>query len=174
MKVLIVLSLLVVAALCITPKENGAPPSENMLLFIEGFAIGLEVEIGNPAVCAKDLNVTETDILDGYQKIKSGVDNWDIYTVEDGLRLWSMALNEVSYALGDCGAEKLAADIQALTKELSSGTTGLLEFVARELLAIIENDVQVLFDDAFVAMEAGDWKTLGIDSGKIIGILLNQ
>jgi len=150
-----------------------APPS-NITDFIEGFAEGLEVEIGNPAVCAKDVNVTEEEFIQGFAKIKDGINHLNIFEVQDGLVLWSQALMGINTALRDCGAEKIANDIEEILKEFSSGPAGILEFVAREILAIIENDVQKLFNQAISAVESGDWKTAGIASGKIVGILLNQ
>jgi len=169
---------LVVLVLCSllvgTYSKIADPPSENILLFIEGFALGLEIEIGDPALCAKDVNVTEEDFIDGFNKIKNGINKYSISEIEAGLRDWANGIYEVNLALRDCGAGKIADDIESIMQELQSGTTGLLEFIARELLAIIDNDISDLFEKAFDAIEAGDWKTAGLASGEITGILLNQ
>jgi len=106
--------------------------------------------------------------------ISQGIDDYSIAKVERGLKLWAAALIEVTTALTDCGAGKIAEDIEKIAQEINSGTTGLLEFIAREVLAILENDVQKLFLDAVAAVDKKDFKTAGVDSGKIVGILLNQ
>jgi len=158
----------------LTVNVNSQTPSQEALDFFIGFAEGLEIEIGDPSVCAKDLNITEKDLIDGFTLISQGIEDINIAKVEKGLQLWADALIEVSDALRDCGAGKIADDVENIAKEISSGTTGLLEFIAREVLAIIENDVQKLFLNAVAAVDAKDYKTAGLDSGKIVGILLNQ
>ena len=40
------------------------------LKFFEGFAHGIEAEIGNPKECAKSANITLTDFDNGYVAIK--------------------------------------------------------------------------------------------------------
>lgn len=40
------------------------------LKFFEGFAHGIEAEIGNPQECAKSANITLTDFENGYSAIK--------------------------------------------------------------------------------------------------------
>jgi ATP-dependent protease HslVU (ClpYQ) ATPase subunit len=149
-------------------------PSDNMVLFIEGFAAGLEVEIGNPAVCAKDLNITEEDLIKGFAKIKQGIADVSISDIEEGLQDWSAALLEVNQALSDCGAGNLTADVEAILQEINSGVEGVIEFIAKEILAIIENNVQTLFNSAISAMDAGNFYSAGEFSGEIVGILLEQ
>jgi len=161
-------------SLLLLTVSSQAPPTDNIILFIEGFAKGLEVEIGNPAECAHDLNVTEDDLFNGYTLIKKGMSDFSISEIEDGLKLWSAGLLEINQALDDCGAGNITTDIEKILKEISEGTTGLLEFIARELLAIIENDVQKLYKEAAAAIEAGNWEDAGLYSGEIVGILLNQ
>jgi len=159
---------------CAFARKPEIAPTSNITLFIEGVAQGLEIEIGNPDECLKDVNVTEEEFIEGFKKIRDGIEHFNIFEIEDGLVLWSKAMQGVNGGLRDCGADKLADDIEEILKEFSSGVTGIVEFIAREILAIIENDVQKLFKDAIASVEKGDWKTAGIDSGKILGILLNE
>jgi len=149
-------------------------PTDNMILFIEGFAVGLEVEIGNPAVCAKDINVTEDDIAKGFAKIKQGMEDISVTDIEEGLALWSAALTEVNQALKDCGAGNLTQDVEEILAELNDGISGVVTFICKELLAVIDNNVQTLFDSAIKAFEEGNYYSGGEFSGEIIGILLAQ
>jgi len=158
----------------VSANRSQEPPAQEVLDFFVGFADGLEIEIGNPAVCAKDLNLTLEDLTQGFTLISQGIDDYSLSKVETGLKLWAAALIEVTTALTDCGAGKIAEDIEKIAQEINSGTTGLVEFIAREVLAILENDVQKLFLDAVAAVDKKDFKTAGVDSGKIVGILLNQ
>jgi hypothetical protein len=67
----------------------------------------LEVEIGNPAVCAKDVNITLDDFETGYSMIKLGISHLSITTVENGLKDWAAGVYMLSNVLKDCGAETL-------------------------------------------------------------------
>eukprot|EP01123_Difflugia_compressa_P008350 TRINITY_DN245_c0_g1_i1.p1 TRINITY_DN245_c0_g1~~TRINITY_DN245_c0_g1_i1.p1 ORF type:complete len:176 (+),score=24.93 TRINITY_DN245_c0_g1_i1:61-588(+) len=154
--------------------ETTQQPSDNIILFIEGFAQGLEVEIGNPAECAGDLNVTEQDLLIGFRQIKAGIQDFSVSELETGLKYWASALIEITAALRDCGAGTIADDIDNILQEINSGTTGILEFIIKELLSILENDVKDLFIRAIDSAEGGNWQQAGYYTGKIMGILLNQ
>jgi len=147
-----------------------------MTEFITGLAAGLEIEIGNPAECAKDINITEQDLINGYALIKKGIADLSIGEIEKGLQDWSAALMEVNVALTDCGAGNITKDIENILKEINSGIGGVTEFILHELLAIIENDVRTLFDDAIAATEANPpkWYEAGDYTGQILGILLNN
>lgn len=58
-------ALLIVSINC--QHQNGS----RALIFFEGFAMGIEAEIGNPQVCAKTANITLTDFEAGYTAIRN-------------------------------------------------------------------------------------------------------
>eukprot|EP01127_Copromyxa_protea_P005045 TRINITY_DN14866_c0_g1_i1.p1 TRINITY_DN14866_c0_g1~~TRINITY_DN14866_c0_g1_i1.p1 ORF type:complete len:168 (-),score=49.19 TRINITY_DN14866_c0_g1_i1:30-533(-) len=146
----------------------------NTILFIEGFAEGLEVEIGNPAVCGKDVNATLDDFETGYSLIKEGIRHISISKVEAGLKDWSAGVNMLSAVLADCGAEELAADIEKLVAEFSSGASGIIKWLAHEIINIIDNDLYHLFRSAITDFENGQYYNAGVSTGKIVGILLSK
>jgi len=132
----------------------------------------LEVEIGNPEECAKDINITETDLANGLLLIEKGINEFSLVYIERGISMWAEALIAVNKALADCGAGRVAEDIAKILEELSSGLTGVLRFLALEILNIIDSDFRVFFQNAIDALNAGDYYKCGVNSGKIIAILL--
>lgn len=57
--------------------------------------------------------------------------------------------------------------------ELQSGASGVLRFIAQEILNIIDGGVGDLFRDAINQINSGNFYQAGYDSGQILGILLN-
>jgi len=141
--------------------------------FFIGFAEGIEAEIGNPEVCAKEANLTLHDIELGYSQISNGIWSLDVHQVEQGLQNWALGLNEMAFALRDCGINKLSDDIERIALELASGVGGILRFLAEEILNVIDNDVYGLFRDAIKAYEQERYTDSGKYTGQIVGILLN-
>jgi len=142
------------------------------LLFFEGFAIGVEAEIGDPKQCAADAKLTLNDFELGYATIKQGIWDFSISEVQQGLLDWSKGLDEMVQALHDCGAYQLAADIAKLQADIATGE-GILKLIAEEILNIIENDIAGLFRGAINAFRRGDYYNAGVYTGQITGLLLN-
>eukprot|EP01129_Flabellula_baltica_P017775 TRINITY_DN9990_c0_g1_i1.p1 TRINITY_DN9990_c0_g1~~TRINITY_DN9990_c0_g1_i1.p1 ORF type:complete len:181 (-),score=53.66 TRINITY_DN9990_c0_g1_i1:54-596(-) len=156
--------------LAANPKEG---PTEEALLFLEGFAYGLEEEIGNVTECAKDLNVTMEDLDAGFKLIKHGIP-WHPKDLEKGLKLWAAGLTEFTHALKDCGLEHLVEDIEVILKEIESGIGGTLKFLAEEILALIKTQSRKDIVAAYTAWEHGDYYHAGYYSGKVVGIILEK
>jgi len=145
----------------------------NGLIFFEGFALGIEAEIGNPKECAKSANMTLTDFDNGYSEIKNGIWDLSIEEVKQGLLDWSLGLQQMTNGLKECGAMQLAADIEKLALDIQSGE-GILKLLASEVLNIIENNIAGLFDSAVNAWSRGDYYNTGIYTGQIVGLLLQD
>lgn len=143
------------------------------LKFFEGFAQGIEAEIGNPKECAKSANITLTDFDNGYLAIKHGVEHLSIDEVKQGLLDWSLGLQQMTEGLKACGAFQLAADIEKLAADIQTGE-GIVELIAREVLNIIENDIAGLFHNAVKAWERSDYYNCGVYTGQIVGLLLED
>eukprot|EP01120_Amphizonella_sp_Union-15-10_P014656 TRINITY_DN719_c0_g1_i2.p1 TRINITY_DN719_c0_g1~~TRINITY_DN719_c0_g1_i2.p1 ORF type:complete len:191 (-),score=51.74 TRINITY_DN719_c0_g1_i2:45-575(-) len=166
-----ILLIVVASASALKGVREPSPPA---LLFLEGLGYGLEVEIGNVTECAKDLNVTLDDFDAGYTSIRKGIDNWNIFEIEKGLKDWAAGLEESSQVLKVCGAEELAADIEKLAQELQGGVSGLLELLAKEILVVVDKGVGKLFRDAVTYWEQENYYQAGVCTGQIVGLLLNQ
>jgi len=174
--VALVCLLFVVASLAVHPHKPKVKdtPEQNLIFFVEGLAYGVEAEVGNITECMEDLNITLADFEKGFADISQGIDWLDIFQIEKGLKEWSAGVTEVNEVLKVCGAEKLAEDIAKIVAEVSSGTTGLLEFVAKEILNILDNGVGQLFRQAVDAWEANNYYDSGKYCGEALGILLND
>jgi len=111
-------------------------------------------------------------LANGLLLIEKGINEFSLVYIERGISLWAEALIEVNKALADCGADRVAEDIAKILAELSSGVTGVLRLLALEILNIIDSDIRVLFENAIADLKAGDYYKCGVNSGKILGILL--
>jgi len=152
--------------------EKKTSESPGMEFFI-GFVTGVEAQIGNPAVCAKDAELTLTAFETGFALIKKGISDFSISDIEQGLQDWAQGVNLMSLALRDCGINKLADGIEKIVTEISSGLGGILRFLAEEILNVVDHPVYTLFREAMSSYEQGKYADSGNYTGQIVGILLN-
>jgi len=153
-------------------KRDGA---HDVVAFIEGFATGVESEIGNVTECTKDLDITLNDFEVGFSLIKRGISRIWIPDVEKGLRYFGNGLKEVALVLKVCNATRLAEDIADIAMELSQGIKGVVEIIAKEILNIFHHgaDITSDFKAAIASWEKRDYFKSGFYTGKIVGILLD-
>jgi len=79
----------------------------------------------------------------------------------------------MNLALRDCGVTKLADDIERIATELSTGASGILRFIAHEILNIVDHPVYHLYREAIKAYDEQRYTDAGKYSGQIVGILLS-
>ena len=94
----------------------------DVLAFLEGFALGVEAQIGNITLCTADAQVTLEDFRQGYNQITQGFRDWSVSLVEQGFVSIGHGFDEIAVAFKDCGIERLVMDIEKLAAELKSGT----------------------------------------------------
>lgn len=101
-------------------------------MFEEGFAIGLDIEVGNYTICIKDAEKMYNDITTAFTDIKTGIHKLNIplivcschhaYVIKQtkGFSLLGDAVNIMGEEMVDCGAEELEDDIKDIVAELKS------------------------------------------------------
>eukprot|EP01121_Diplochlamys_sp_Union-15-3_P010627 TRINITY_DN299_c0_g1_i1.p1 TRINITY_DN299_c0_g1~~TRINITY_DN299_c0_g1_i1.p1 ORF type:complete len:171 (-),score=47.30 TRINITY_DN299_c0_g1_i1:31-543(-) len=170
MKVLVALLFLLAVAFAskwkITPEET--------VEFIEGVAVGLEVELGNVTECTKDLNITLEDFEQGFADVRRGIDSISLSLVEKGIMEWGDGLKELVVVLKVCGADEAAADIEKIILQIESGPEGIVRLIAKEILNILDENVGSLFREAVDDWEDKDYFGSGKATGKILGILIKD
>eukprot|EP00698_Gefionella_okellyi_P016753 TRINITY_DN4811_c0_g1_i1.p1 TRINITY_DN4811_c0_g1~~TRINITY_DN4811_c0_g1_i1.p1 ORF type:complete len:210 (-),score=53.88 TRINITY_DN4811_c0_g1_i1:107-736(-) len=152
------------------------PDVSNFVLFIEGFAIGLEIDIGNASQCASDEKYTVDDFEDAWKDLDYGFTHASISYIEQGLREFGNGTQEIAQALKDCGVGTLADEIENIAKQLQEGPLGLVKVLIKEAVDIWHNrhNLTAEFKGFISSMREKDYRTAGINAGEIIGILLEN
>jgi len=151
-------------------------PGEDVVQFLEGFALGIEATIGNVTECTNDLNITFNDFAVAWKLLREGFDDLDVSEIEQGLIEMAKGLVEVSIAFEQCGLETLAAEIAALAAEIAKGPEGVVEIIVKEIVNIFYHgkDLTADFNGAISSWESGDYHKSGFFVGEIVAILLED
>jgi len=145
--------------------------------FIVGVADGLEISMNeNATQCITESGATFDEFVTAFHLIDTGFQKKSVSLVGQGIEDFGLALQEVPVAFQTCGVEKFIQEIQSLAKELSSGTSGIIELVLKEALNIFHNrqDLTGEFKSAIADWKSGSYFGCGQNVGEIVGILLSQ
>ncbi|KAL0488186.1 hypothetical protein AKO1_015391 [Acrasis kona] len=145
---------------------------KDALLFIEGFALGVEAEIADVSVCVKEVTATLDDFSTAYAKLKLGFHTLSPSLVREGITHLGAGIESVTKDLKDCGVDRLVKDILALTAEIKQG--GILKVLIKEVISIFHHrkDVTTEIKTFIKAYGDKDYKVAGVQVGKLVAGLL--
>lgn len=178
MKFLVVLTFFLSLSLALPTELHRAykvpPPeaSKEIVQFLKGFAVGMETILGDPTLCAKDIDKMVVDFHNAFIHIGDGIHKKSISLIKQGIKELAEGLHKVEAAFRDCGLEKAAEDIAEIVAEIKSGQ--LLTFIQHEIVHIIHHGRELihLFKDMCASWKAKQYYECGVDVGEVVGILL--
>jgi len=147
---------------------------QDVLDFLKGVAVGLDVIMGDPAQCVSDFNSLVSDFNDAVQLIAHGIKTLNVKSVMEGLFAFADGVEKVADAFKACGIEKMADSIYKIVTEIKSGQ--IQAFVKDEIIHIWSHGRELihLFKDVAAEWKAKDFYAAGKDVGEILGILIDQ
>jgi hypothetical protein len=76
----------------------------------------------------------------------------------------------------DCGADKFAADLGRISALLKDGAWGWVELIAKEIANVLSHRDSLghYFRHGVKAWHVGDYKQAGFDTGRALGILIED
>jgi hypothetical protein len=185
MKVVACLALvLLFQCFCLTSARPNKASSKSLTgdvgrdveLFLEGMAVGLEIDIGNVTECTKDANVTLGDFEKGFRDLENGINQLSRTLIERGLVEWAAGVLSMAKLLQQCGFVELAQDIYNIATEIMSGPAGIFKLVINEIVDIFYHGRSLINDFKLMisSFKAGDYYHAGVATGEILGILLQN
>merc|ERR1711934_640075 len=131
---------------------------KDVVLFLEGLAVGVEEDFGNVTECTADLELTLQDFEKGYALIGQGMRHYSISDIRKGLDAFSAGLQEIKKAIDDCGTEEFAQAVEAIIQDFSSWV-GVARFCYHELITIFHerSTLQKDFPAAEAAFKAKEY-----------------
>jgi len=147
---------------------------EDVLAFLKGVAYGLDVVMGDPTACIRDITNMTSDFNDGVQLIAHGIKTLNVKSVMEGLFAFADGVEKVADAFKACGIEKTAESIIKIVTEIRNGE--VMAFVKDEVMHIFSHGRELihLFKDVAAQWKAKDFYAAGQDVGEILGILIDQ
>jgi len=147
---------------------------EDVLAFLKGVAYGLDVVMGDPTACIRDVTNMTSDFNDGVQLIAHGIKTLNVKSVMEGLFAFADGVEKVADAFKACGIEKTAESIIKIVTEIRNGE--VMAFVKDEVMHIFSHGRELihLFKDVAAQWKAKDFYAAGQDVGEILGILIDQ
>jgi len=147
---------------------------DDIISFLKGVAYGLDVIMGDPAACVRDITNMTSDFNDAVQLIAHGIKTLSVKSVMQGLFAFADGVEKLADGFKACGLEKTADSIIKIVTEIKEGQ--LQAFIKDEIMHIWSHgrDLIELFKDLAATWKAGDFYSAGKDVGEVLGILLDQ
>jgi len=147
---------------------------DDVINFLKGVAVGLDVIMGDPAACVKDIKNMTSDFNDGFQLIAHGIKTLSVKSVMQGLFAWADGIEKLADAFKACGLEKTADSIIKIVTEIKAGQ--LQAFIKDEIMHIWSHGRELiqLFKDMVANWKDKNFYESGKDVGEVIGILIDQ
>lgn len=147
---------------------------QEFLDFMKGVAYGLDVIMGDPAACVRDIKNMTSDFNDGVQLIAHGIKKLHVKDVIEGLFAFADGVEKLADAFKACGLEKLSDSIIKIVTQIKSGQ--VVAFVKDEVMHIWGHGRELihLFKDLAAQWKAKNFNEAGKDVGEILGILIDQ
>jgi len=155
-------------------KYGKIESKEDIVNFLKGVAVGLDVIMGDPAACVKDVTNMTSDFNDAFQLISYGIKNLNVKSVMQGLFAFADGVEKLADAFKACGIEKMADSIIKIVSEIKNGEIQAL--IKDEVIHIFSHGRELihLFKDVCAEWKAKDFYAAGKDVGEILGILIDQ
>ncbi|KAG2381677.1 hypothetical protein C9374_006061 [Naegleria lovaniensis] len=146
----------------------------NVLAFVEGFALGIEADVGNVTECTKDVYITLNDFDDAFYSLEYGFKRINVKLIETGLREFGAGVKELAVALKGCNVNGIVEKIESLAAQLQSGPLGIVKVIVHELINIFHNEKDITneFKKAIQYWKDKKYELCGVQVGKIVGVLL--
>jgi len=147
---------------------------DDVVNFLKGVAVGLDVIMGDPAACVKDIKNMTSDFNDGFQLIAHGIKTLNVKSVMQGLFAWADGVEKLADAFKACGLEKTADSIIKIVAEIKAGQ--LQAFIKDEIMHIWSHGRELiqLFKDMVANWKDKNFYEAGKDVGEVLGILIDQ
>jgi len=147
---------------------------EDVIAFLKGVAVGLDVVMGDPTACVRDISNMTSDFNDGVQLIAHGIKTLNVKAVMEGLFAFADGVQKLADAFKACGIEKTAASIAKIVEEIKDGQ--VMAFIKDEVMHIFSHGRELihLFTDVATEWKSKDFYHAGKDVGEILGILIDQ
>jgi len=147
---------------------------EDVIAFLKGVAVGLDVIMGDPTACVRDFTNMTSDFNDAFQLIAYGIKNLNVKSVMQGLFAFADGIEKIADAFRACGIEKMADSIIKIVTEIKSGQ--IQTFIKDEIIHIFSHGRELvhLFKDIAAEWKAKDFYEAGKDVGEVLGILIDQ
>jgi len=147
---------------------------EDVLAFLKGVAVGLDVIMGDPTACIRDIKNMTSDFNDAFQLIAHGIKTLNVKAVMEGLFAFADGIEKLADAFKACGIEKTAESIIKIVTEIKSGQ--IQAFIKDEIMHIWSHGRELihLFKDIAASWKNKDFYTAGKDVGEVLGILIDQ
>jgi len=147
---------------------------EDVFNFLKGVAYGLDVVMGDPTACIRDITNMTSDFNDAVQLIAHGIKTLNVKSVMEGLFAFADGVEKVADAFKACGIEKTAESIIKIVEEIKSGQ--IQAFIKDEVMHIFSHGRELihLFKDVAAQWKASKFFEAGEDVGEILGILIDQ
>jgi hypothetical protein len=154
---------------------NDAPT--DVLEFVEGVAWGLEVSFaGNLTECVDDETTVLDDFAAGFKLIKKGLEDFSPHDVEKGINQLGVGVITLRQVFLQCGINTTLADLDHIAQLLQGGVVGIVEFIASEVLNILEHRVTLgtYLRLAVKAYDKGEYKVAGYETGRFLAVLIKD
>jgi len=147
---------------------------DDIINFLKGVAVGLDVIMGDPAACVRDIKNMTTDFNDAVQLIAHGIKTLNVKSVMQGLFAFADGVEKLADAFKACGLEKTADSIIKIVTEIKSGQVQAL--IKDEIMHIFSHgrDLIQLFKELVADWKAADFYSAGRCVGEVLGILIDQ
>jgi len=147
---------------------------EDVIAFLKGVAYGLDVVMGDPTACVRDVTNMTSDFNDGVQLIAHGIKTLNVKAVMQGLFAFADGVEKLADAFKACGIEKTAENVIKIVEEIKDGQ--VMAFIKDEVMHIFGHGRELihLFKDVATEWQAKDFYSAGKDVGEILGILIDQ
>jgi len=164
----------IVASTTELDKYGKLESKEDVLAFLKGVAYGLDVVMGDPTACIRDVTNMTSDFNDGVQLIAHGIKTLNVKAVAQGLFAFADGVEKLADAFKACGIEKTAESIIKIVTEIRNGE--VMAFVKDEVMHIFSHGRELihLFKDVAAEWKAKDFYSAGKDVGEILAILIDQ
>jgi len=155
-------------------KYGKIESKEDVLAFLKGVAYGLDVVMGDPSACIRDITNMTSDFNDGVQLIAHGIKTLSVKSVVEGLFAFADGVEKIADAFKACGIEKTAESIIKVVQEIKDGQ--VMAFIKDEVMHIFAHGRELidLFKDVAAEWKDKDFYNAGKDVGEILGILIDQ
>ncbi|EGG18144.1 hypothetical protein DFA_06811 [Cavenderia fasciculata] len=144
-------------------------------LFLLGFVEGIEISTSKHAQqCIADSGRSIKGFIGAYEQIQFGLSHKSVSAIGQGFKTLGNNLKEIPKILEECEVKVLVKEIKGIAQKLESGTAGVIQLLVKEAINIFHNRVDLTadFKRAIAAEKRHDFKSFGLESGKIVGVLL--
>ena len=158
------------------PNKFSSPTRADYIAFIEGFALGVESDFGNVTECVQDGKEAFTYLSRSVQELKDGIHRKSVSAITAGIIDLGFGIKELGEDIKACDIKEIIDDIMNIAHQLSSGPSGIVEVIVKEVVNIFHHgkDITNDFKNLISFWEQQKYELAGVQLGKIVGILIKE